>query len=346
MANDEKKTSNKTALILYVLEILKKYSDIEHPMDYKEISEKLESDYGITKKAGKETCIDRGTVASYIEIYKSLNYTVKHSPRKGYYIDKNLFSFGEATFLIDSVFASKSLTGKQSIELTKKIANTLSIHQSDAYDYLDDEKCASNVEDADFFKVVEELCSAIMKKKQVCITKKRVPAVNQSKRSEIKVSPYALLPNNNKYFLICYDEKRKTVVNIRVDEIYSVKLNKNDVFPLSQVPGFENGYENYFDDIKYLKEHPFFTKKDNGIVVNALFKLENENDKIILLDWFDKETVQFTTIKNVLYAKVKTSLQSILYCCSQKGTSIELVKPYKARQAVKEYLQKILNKYE
>ena len=44
--------------ILYILNILKKYTDMNHPMTQQQIMEKLQSDYDMT--------VDRGTVKSNV----------------------------------------------------------------------------------------------------------------------------------------------------------------------------------------------------------------------------------------------------------------------------------------
>ena len=44
--------------ILYILNILKKYSDVNHPMTQQQIAEKLESEYGMS--------VDRGTIKSNV----------------------------------------------------------------------------------------------------------------------------------------------------------------------------------------------------------------------------------------------------------------------------------------
>ena len=44
----------KKIIILYILNILKKYTDVNHPMTQQQIADKLLSDYGISA--------DRGTV--------------------------------------------------------------------------------------------------------------------------------------------------------------------------------------------------------------------------------------------------------------------------------------------
>ena len=71
--------SGKKIIILYILNILRKYTDVNHTMTQQEIADRLLSDYGMTVnratvKRNIEDLIDADYDIGYTEIKRSAQY--------------------------------------------------------------------------------------------------------------------------------------------------------------------------------------------------------------------------------------------------------------------------------
>lgn len=109
----------KKVALLRVLQILEKYSDIEHPLTHEDIVSYLYKDFDIE--------VDRKFVAKQIALLHEL-YDVLSSPiviisdkRKGTYIEQRTFEDSELRLLIDGVLSSRYITAKHSKDLIEKL---------------------------------------------------------------------------------------------------------------------------------------------------------------------------------------------------------------------------------
>ena len=109
----------KKVALLRVLQILEKYSDVEHPLTHEDIASYLYKDYDIE--------VDRKFVAKQITLLHEV-YDVLSSPiviisdkRKGTYIEQRTFEDSELRLLIDGVLSSRYITAKHSKDLIEKL---------------------------------------------------------------------------------------------------------------------------------------------------------------------------------------------------------------------------------
>ena len=95
--------------ILYLLEILQKYSDQDHPLMQKDIAAIMERDYGVT--------CERKSITRNLGNLLDMGYDIVHLERKGYYLANRPFEDSELRLLIDSVMASRHIPVKQAKQL-------------------------------------------------------------------------------------------------------------------------------------------------------------------------------------------------------------------------------------
>ena len=112
---------NKKISILYILDILREYSDINHPLTQQNIIDKLFHLYGIE--------IERKTISSTISLLIDYGYDINKIDKKGYYLDERELNENEIKFLVDAIFSSKSISSKDAINLSNKLNNILSKYQ-------------------------------------------------------------------------------------------------------------------------------------------------------------------------------------------------------------------------
>ncbi len=115
--------------ILYVLNVLKKYSDIDHLLTIKDIQENIECEYKVT--------IDSRTIRRNINLLNEkeeldCDIITFNDNRKGYYYNKNLdkeFTLGEVVLILNLIEPYIGLD-----EIDFKMIRTKMIQQLNVYE--------------------------------------------------------------------------------------------------------------------------------------------------------------------------------------------------------------------
>lgn len=109
--------------VLYVMQILLRYSDEEHPISQTEISERLNA-YGIQA--------DRKSIYDDIKVLNEFGMEIENRRSKpsGFYVAERTFELPELKLLVDAVQSSKFITAKKSNELIRKLEELASVHEA------------------------------------------------------------------------------------------------------------------------------------------------------------------------------------------------------------------------
>ena len=110
---------NKKLVLLRVLHILQKHSDMKHPLTQDEIVALLDKEYGIEVD---RKCVGR-QIALLHEAFDVLNspITLISDRKKGAYIEQREFEDSELRLLIDGVLSSRYITANYSKNLIEKL---------------------------------------------------------------------------------------------------------------------------------------------------------------------------------------------------------------------------------
>ncbi len=211
--------------LLKLLELLRQETDENNPMVANEICRRLME---------MDIVCDRRTLATDIKLLNEQGYEIQSCQvckAKGYYIADRRFSIPELKMLIDAVEASRLLSEKKTQELIEKIAALGGSKQA--------EVLTSNIFRFNTVKPTNEyiyytiqiLEEAIREKKKVIIhyfhLNERREKVYRSENGIHTVEPIALIYNNDRYYLTCYNPKADRNYNYRLDRIEKVEpLNK------------------------------------------------------------------------------------------------------------------------
>ena len=151
--------SNKKLSILYTLEILKEYSDENHLLTQSDIISKINQVYGME--------CERKSIAMNIESLIELGFDIIKVPHKGCFMGERVIEPSEVSFIVDALFSSKSINGKQAKDLAEKISSMLSKHQRKKYNYIYKADQVSRTQSRDLFYNIEIIQEAIEKNKQI-----------------------------------------------------------------------------------------------------------------------------------------------------------------------------------
>ena len=145
-----------------------------------------------------------------------------------YHVASRHFDIPELKLLIDAVQSSRFITQKKSKALIEKLSAFTSPNQSKVMQrelYVDKRSKAGN---ESIYLTVDRIQSVIAEKKKIsfqyfdyALNKSRVLRHDGQLYT---VSPYALIWNNDTYYLIGYHDRRKLVAKFRIDRITKLEI--------------------------------------------------------------------------------------------------------------------------
>lgn len=212
--------------LLYLIKILSENTDELHPMPMKRIIEEL-SRYDI--KA------ERKTVYADLEDLKQFGYDIVWNPSKidgGYYLAGRDFELPELKLLVDAVQASRFITAKKSKELIGKLEKLTSRYEAGKLQrqvYVVNRVKTSN---ESIYYNVDHIHRAIQDNVQITfqyfewtLDKKMIPRKNGIK---YRISPWALIWQDENYYLAGFDETENKIKHFRVDKMGTIELSREE----------------------------------------------------------------------------------------------------------------------
>lgn len=350
MASRPKKMMN-----MYILDILKRYSDIEHPMTQKQIQDKLESDYDmiVDRKAVKANLLDFITDGTYGVEY--LKEDIRMTPDKNgemmettiysdfYY--ESPFTDSELRWLIDSVLFSKNIPTNNKKGIINNLKDLTSHNFKFAADSIHSFVSDEREINSNLFVNLELIDEAIKNDKKIVFNyneygtdKKLHPRKNdEGNIREYVMNPYYMAVTAGKYFLICNSDKYNNISNYRIDRISNIRILDEPRKDKKDVEGLVG-----FDIQKYMSEHIYMF---HGKSITASFEMP----KILIPDILDffRSNVKFKELGNdKLLATVKVNEQDMRLWAKQYSGQIKVTQPKELIDLVKQDLQEALAMYE
>lgn len=324
--------SNKKLSILYILEVLKQYSDENHLLTQKDIIDRIYSDYGME--------CERKSIGSNIDSLIDFGYDIIKQ-KNGCYLASRDFEISEVQFLVDAVFSSKSISSNHSKRLAEKIFSSLSKYERKQYDYIYKADNISRSENKQLFYTIDILNEAIKKRRQVEFNYNRYYLDNGKKEKNSKktyiINPYFLINNQGRYYLVCNYDYYDEIANYKVDKIENIKILDTNAKPITKLKGCENG----IDIAKYANDNVYMFSNET---INATILIDNEYTINYVVDWFSKNAKVYLK-DNKIYADIKANEQALIYWCLQYGENVELVEPLSLREKIKNIVYSMKEKY-
>lgn len=321
--------TNKKLSIIYIYEILKEYSDENHLLTQQDIIKLIKQIYDMN--------CERKSIGSNIDFLIDLGFDIIKVPHKGCYLGERVLEPSEVSFIVDSLFSSKSISGKQAKDLSSKLSNLLSKYQRKRYNYIYKAEQVNRTNNKELFYNIEIIQEAIEKNKKVSFNYVRPPCSEENTLKTYIINPYFLINSQGRYYLICNFDYYNEIGNYKVDFIKNIRILDDERKPLNNLKGYEKG----FDISKYINEHiyPFGDK-----TVYATIKLTDDNSITYVMEWFGKNAKIYKK-NNTTYADIVSSEKALVYWCLQYGESVELMIPSETRNKIKEIVAKIQKKY-
>ena len=148
--------------------------------------------------------------------------------RKGYYLASRMFESAELKMLVDSVQAAKFLSPKKTMRLIKKLAALSSRGEAALLKrqlYISDRGKTDN---ESVFYNIDAIHGAIGEDREITfvywqydLNKKRIP---RKSGARYRVSPFALVWDDEFYYLIAYDAEDTRIKHYRVDKMNRITI--------------------------------------------------------------------------------------------------------------------------
>ena len=321
------KGANQKLKALYILDLLRRESDAEHPVPMKRILTYLE-------QSGVKA--ERKSVYSDIEALQTMGYDIMYQAKpSGYYLADREFELAELKLLVDAVQASKFITEKQSNQLIRKLEQFTSRYEADRLQR--QVRVRDRIKSANFstLYLVDDIHQAIHGDYAISFIyfewnrKKELVPRHEGKR--YVVSPWMLMWEDENYYLLAYDHEAEMIKYFRVDKMKKI---------ISEEGPRQGRHE-------FLRLDPDdLSKKTFGMFAGEKKRVELVFDYDLIgvaIDRFGQDIPVLEEDERRFRTIVEVNISRQFYgWLTGVGSGVQLVSPEEEREKYRKYLENIL----
>lgn len=217
---------------VYIMEIMRKHSGEANPLSHDKVRKYLASEYAIE--------MDRTAVSRNINKLVSAGLIISNGKKRGCYFDDREFDDSELKLLIRSVMCNSAIPGFQVKDLIGRIGRL----GGDSFDsgeyYVGQADKWQRSDNQELFQNIEEIDAAIMNNVQIRFDYYVYGVDKKLHRSGVYVvSPYNIILQDQQYYLMATDEKRKVMSFYRIHRIRNIERLEEKMSPFSETAGYE-----------------------------------------------------------------------------------------------------------
>ena len=332
----EKTTSERSAghklALLYIYDYLMTKTDEDHPVNAAGLRRMLES-HGLSE--------DRRTIYSDIAILEEFGLDIlktDNTKTGGWYVASRKFELPELKLLVDAVQASRFITGKKTRELIGKLETETSEAQAKMLNRQLYTGTGNKSGNEGIFYYVDGIHEAMQRNVQVAfqygIINMKKHLVARKDGARYQVSPWALVWQDENYYLIAYDAEAERIKHFRVD-----KIMKLTVLEETRLGGehFKN-----FDLPAYLeKTFGMYGGEDVNATLRCAAYLAG-----VIVERFGQDAALIPEDEGHFHVKVTVSKSPQFFgWLAGLGTGVEVVAPVKLRYEYRDYLMEIAGRH-
>ena len=205
--------------LLYLMQYLTQHSDEAHPVGIAQMVEML---------AERGILAERKSLYADLEALREFGLDVVQTRGKtvGYYVGTRDFELPELKLLVDSVQSSKFITQRKTLALIRKIESLASVHDAAALQrqvYVRNRVKSMN---ESVYYNVDEISSAITADKKIRFLYFEYTVKKERRYRHdgafYEVSPYALMWDDENYYMLAYDAQTASIRHYRVDKMAQI----------------------------------------------------------------------------------------------------------------------------
>ena len=332
MAGKERAGDNQKLKMLYLLKIFSEETDDLHPLTMPEIISKLAA-YGVN--ANRKTL--------YLDFEELRNFGVDIISNKVghdcyYNIGSRDFELPELKLLVDSVQSAKFITDRKSGELIKKLESLVSKYEGKQLQRQVVISGRVKAMNESIYYNVDKLHEAIG---AGCQIRFKYYQWNVNKQMELRkdgawyqVSPWALMWDDENYYLVAFDAGDGKIKHYRVDKMLSISVTKEKRLGQEQFKRFDM---------------PRYTKSLFGMYGGEQVKvmLEARNDMVgVIIDRFGKDILIAPVDSERFRVNVDVSMSNqFLGWIMAVGDGVKIVGPDKVVEKMRAEVRRLAEQY-
>lgn len=321
------KSPNQKLKLLYLVDILERKTDENHPMTAAALIDEL---------AKVEISAERKSIYDDIQQLMDYGYDIVHNKARvggGYYMASKRFELAELKVLVDSVQASRFLSSKKTRELIDKLEKLCSIHEERQLKRQVYVLNRIKTDNESVFYNVDYIHEAVHRNKQISF---QYYEWSTSKEMKLRrdggryiVSPLALVWDDENYYLIAYEEGRG-IRHYRVDKMKAIEVLDDNRLE-------ESGYRDFDPAIYSNKVFGMYGGQPGTVTLSFPEKLTG-----VMLDRFGKEVSLKKDSDNFSIRTDVVISDHFFGWLAGLGKEVKIVSPDNIRQQYKQYLSDIL----
>ncbi len=320
--------------LLYIADILKQYTDEENVLNATEICDML-GEMGVSA--------ERKAIYNDIEALLTYGYDIVYSRegKKGYFLASREFEKSEIYLLCDAVRSADFISPKKTRELVSKLNGMLSRTQAQKAGgfYIDSKSKCNNEE---IYYNIDSINKAIEQHKKINLKYYRHILEDgkqiKYKETEREISPYALIWQDDRYYLVGNYEKYDNLIHLRLDRMKKVEITDMPSRPFSEV----SEYTDTFDVSDYTaKAFNMFGGESRQIEL----KCKKERLEQIIDRFSDDIFIFGLTDTTFSFSADALISDGLIGWLLQFGTDIEVVKPEALRNDISQKIKELNELY-
>ena len=311
---------HKKLIPIYILDILRKYTDQDKHIRQKEIVRLLKDEFKIE--------CERRAVARNIKYLIDSGFEIQYDG--GYYISDQEFSDCEISIMISSLLAAKYIPHNQRNSLIERLSSFSTKSFRSSLNYIKSIKNL-NCQNKQFFYTVEVLNQAILEHKKVKFNynsykcDKKLHKVSSEKYT---VVPRRIIISNGWPYLIC----NKQLLSLRVDYITDIEIVDSKRDKIDESVDFNIN--------SYISEHMYVCGGTSELI-------KFRANKLLINDIVDEfENCKFICEgRDYLEVEVRVNTSAMLAWALKHGSNVEILSPSTLRQKISSIAQSVVDKY-
>lgn len=313
---------------LFVLNVLREYSDELHPLRQQDIIDKIEALYDVQ--------LERKAIARHLTNLETVGYYIERTKNGVYLVNDDGFKDSELRLLIDSVLFSRHISGTAAEDLIKKLKKLGSVSLKNKLVSVYSAKKLTRVNNDCLYENIDIIGKAIGQDRRITFyyceygVDKKLHKRTEEKRV---IDPYQLITANNHYYLLGKDMGINAVLGFRLEKITEIEyLN----VPRDKVKGRID-----FDLNKYINENPYMYGGDI-CPVEMLIQKHSIGE---LIDAFGFDFSLLSDNGDTVKIRFFASLGDVFDWIKRFGNIAEIISPQNLRNKIREYCNITYEKY-
>lgn len=326
------KSPNQKLKLLYLMQILLQRTDENHPMTVAEM---------ISALAANDISAERKSIYDDLEELRLFGLDVVQVKGKNtvYYIGSRDFELPELKLLVDSVQSSKFITEKKTFSLIKKIENLASAYDAQLLQRQVYVRGRVKSMNESVYYNVDEISNAINADRVIrfqyfeyTVTKERR---FRKDGALYEVSPFALMWDDENYYLLAWDDSAQMLKHYRVDKMTGISMTD------SKRKG-KDAFEKI--DMSSYSGHVFgmFTGTEQSVKLKFASHLVGA-----VIDRFGKDVMIFPQGNDHFTVSIPVAVSPQFFAwVFGFGDEVEILSPASVREEMKKRLQLVSGRYE